>query len=74
MFVLREDQLSVQLHIEDATAAFDEFGLDSLGFLDRSHQTGGLGEVVSTDAVFNGQLHEALSLSMEWSLPALLPV
>ncbi len=41
--VLGEDQGFIGSDIEDPVSALDQLGLNSRGFLNRDHQTGGLG-------------------------------
>ena len=55
--LLAVDQPAVDFNVEDAPAAFDEFGGDVEFGLDRVRQTGGLRRVVSLDTVFNGNVH-----------------
>jgi hypothetical protein len=62
--VLREDELSVDLDVEDSTAAGDEFGNDVVVLLDPGRQTGGLRLVVSTRAVRNSDDHYPLLSSI----------
>ena len=57
LLVLGINQPPVDSHVEDAVAALDEFRLDAKFLLDRGRQTGGLGQVVSHPAVFDGELH-----------------
>ena len=63
-FLLAPDLLAVHVNIEDAAGAFDELGLDAVGLLDRSRQTGGLGQIVSLRAILDGDgHHEPLFIS-----------
>jgi GNAT superfamily N-acetyltransferase len=55
--VLRENLLPVGDDVEDATVARDDLGLQAELTLDRSRQTGGLGSIVSTDAIGDGDVH-----------------
>jgi hypothetical protein len=64
--VLREDELSVDLDVENSTAAGDEFGNDVVVLLDPGRQTGGLRLVVSTRAVGNSDLHRGRTPSIGW--------
>jgi hypothetical protein len=59
--VLAVDQVAVDLHVEDATAAFDELGLNVELPFDRLRQTGGFGQVVSLSAVSDGDVHRTFS-------------
>jgi hypothetical protein len=59
--VLRVDELAVRDHVEDAVVAFDELGLDASVVLDSGRQPGGLGEIVSANAVRDGNLHSETS-------------
>jgi hypothetical protein len=43
--------------VEYATGAADQLWLDAEFVFDRSRQTGGSGEVISNDAVFNDDVH-----------------
>jgi hypothetical protein len=52
------DQHAVHGDVEHAAAAFDEFGLHAELCEDLRRQTGGPGEVVSTDAVLDGDSHD----------------
>jgi hypothetical protein len=56
--ILRENQLAVFFHVEDAATAFNEgdLGLGEL-FNEFSLQTGGFGKVVSLHAILNFDLH-----------------
>lgn len=58
--LLGKDQPAVDAHIEDAAVALDEFNRQTRLLLERSLQPGGLREVVSTHAVFDGQVHTAI--------------
>src|SRR5579871_1202003 len=49
--VLREDHLPVDDDVEDAVLPLDQLRIDPRSLLDRGRQTGGLGRVVSNDAV-----------------------
>jgi hypothetical protein len=55
--MLTVDQSAIHLYIEDPAAALDQFRLDAVLLLDRSRQTGSLGQVVSFDAVGDGDSH-----------------
>ena len=55
--VLREEQLGVSVDVEDPVAAADQLGLDADLVADPGRQTGGPGEVVSTSAVVDRDLH-----------------
>ena len=55
------NELAVGLHVEDAFAALDECGFHAEGFPDLGRRTGGLGEVVSHAAVFDGDVHGSLA-------------
>lgn len=55
--VFGEDQSAVDLDVEDPVITGYELGLAVHGFLDLGRQTGGRGEVVSTPAVGDGDLH-----------------
>jgi hypothetical protein len=59
--VLREDQLAVYDHIEDAVIAPDELRFDAPGLLDLGRQPGGLREIVSSPTVGDGDLHSGIS-------------
>ena len=56
--VLGIDEFTVHLDVKDALAAFDELGFDVPSLPDCRRQTGGVGEVVSNDAVGDRDLHE----------------
>ena len=55
--VLRKDQLTLRLDVEDTVGPFDELGVEAKPLLDLGRQTGDLGQVVSTNAVRNGDVH-----------------
>jgi hypothetical protein len=55
--VLRVDPLAVHDDIEDPVVTFDELWLYAYLVLDEGRQTGGLGQVVSTHAVLDEDLH-----------------
>jgi GNAT superfamily N-acetyltransferase len=55
--VLREDLVPVDDDVEHAAVAGNDLRCHSKLTLDRSRQTGGLGPVVSTDAIRNGDVH-----------------
>jgi hypothetical protein len=55
--VLREDQLAVEDDVEDAAVAANQLGDDAGLPFDLGRQTGGPGEIVSTSAVGEGDLH-----------------
>jgi hypothetical protein len=57
--VLGEDQVTVEADIEDATASLDQFGSFAEQSLNFVRQTGGSRTVVSNDAVFNCDRHNA---------------
>jgi hypothetical protein len=59
-FVLAVDSLAIDVDIEHAAAAADEFRLDVEFILDSGRQTGGLGQVVSLYAVRNADSHRNL--------------
>jgi hypothetical protein len=52
-----EDELAIGRDIEDAVRAFGELGLDSNRLLDLGRQTDGTGQVVSGNAVSDGDFH-----------------
>lgn len=52
----REQELPVEFHLEDAVAALDQGGFDPKPLLQLLRQTGGSREVVSDDAILDGQL------------------
>ena len=54
--LLGVDQLAVPFDLEDPVAPFDELGFDAELISNRVRQTGGSGQVVSNDAVFNGKI------------------
>ena len=60
--VLAPDLFAVDVNIEHAAGAFDQFGIHAELFLDRSRQTGGLGQVISLRAVLNGDVHRLTSV------------
>ncbi len=60
---LRENLAPVGDDVEDAAAAGDDLGLQPELTLDRSRQTGGLGPVVSTDAIGDGDVHTVTMIS-----------
>ena len=55
--VLREDLLPVGGDVEHTAVAGDDLGLQRELTLNRSRQTGGVGAVVSTDAIGDGDVH-----------------
>ena len=55
---LGEDDFTVGAHVEDAAASWKHLGRDAELLPKRSLQPGGLGQVVSTDAVFDGEMHK----------------
>ena len=55
--MLGEDELAVGGDIEDAVRALDELGLDSQRLPDLGRQTDGPGQVVSGNAVGDGEFH-----------------
>src|SRR5688572_16593943 len=55
--VFREDLLPAGSDVEDAAVARDELGVQPELTLNRSRQTGGVGAVVSTDAIRDGDVH-----------------
>ncbi len=57
------DLRPVDVHVEHATTAFDQFGVNVELFSYRIRQTGGLGLVVSFDAVFDADVHYDTSLA-----------
>ena len=61
--MLREDKISIYCDIKDAVLAFDEFRFDAELIGNCGRQTGGLREIVSRDAVGNGDFH---CLSSSW--------
>ncbi len=54
---LRVDERSVDVDVEDASAAGDQLGLDAELLLDLCRQTGGFWLVVSGRAVFDLHFH-----------------
>lgn len=59
--VLGEHARTVDEHIEDAAAAFDQVARYTHCLLDLGRQTGGPRKVVSTDAVMDLDLHDGTS-------------
>jgi hypothetical protein len=55
--LLRENQLSVHFHLENASAGRDELGFNLVTVLDLGSQTDCLGIVVSNLAEFDGDMH-----------------
>ena len=55
--VLGEDELAVGGNIEDAVRALDELGLDAQCLPDLGRQTDSPGQVVSGNAVGDGDFH-----------------
>ena len=55
--VLGEDQVTVDNNVEYPVRALDELGLEAELAFDCLRQTGGLGQVVSHNAVFDADLH-----------------
>jgi hypothetical protein len=55
--VLREHELAVGSDIENAVRALDELGLDAERLPDLGRQTDGPGQVVSGNAVGDGDFH-----------------
>lgn len=62
--LFREDQLAVDLDIEYATGALNQFGVDSELVLQSGRQTGGLGEIVSFPTVFDRHLFRHVRLPL----------
>jgi GNAT superfamily N-acetyltransferase len=60
---LRENLAPVGDDVEVAAAAGDDLGLQPELTLDRGRQTGGLGPVVSTDAIRDGDVHTVTMIS-----------
>jgi hypothetical protein len=58
--LLREQHRAVEAHVEHTPVAFDQFNRQTRFPLQRSFQPGSLGQVVSTDAVFDGQSHRLI--------------
>ncbi len=58
--VLVPDLLAVYVNVEHAARTFDQLGIHVELLLDRCRQTGGLGEIVSLRAVFDGDRHGIL--------------
>jgi hypothetical protein len=56
---LGEQQLAVAAHLEDAAAPLDQLDGEPEAILNRIRQTGGSGQVVSDDAVLDGDLRHA---------------
>ena len=56
-FFFGEDQLFVGPDFKDASQTLDQFGIGSKSLFEVSRQTGGSGQVVSGDAVFDGEVH-----------------
>ena len=63
--MLRVNQLAVDLHVEDAAAALDQFGINPCRCFDCVRQTGGCGRVVSLHAVSDADVHN-VTPSYEW--------
>jgi hypothetical protein len=61
--MLREDQLAVDPHIEDAPAALDQVGALPELLFNFVRQTGGTWLVVSNHAVFDGDRHNGRSIA-----------
>lgn len=59
-FRLEIDGLAVGVNVVDTAGAFDQLGLDSDFLLDERRQTGSAGKVVSSTAVFDGDMHRFL--------------
>ena len=55
--MFREDHFAVRDDVEDATRPFHEHAVELQCFFDTDRQTGGLGEVLSTYAVDDRNLH-----------------
>ena len=55
--MLRVNQLAVDLHVEDAAAALDQFGINPCRCFDCVRQTGGFGRVVSLHAILDADVH-----------------
>jgi hypothetical protein len=60
--VLGEDLLSVDDDVEDPATAGNQLRLDSERLLQRGRQTGGRGQVVSTSAVGDDDVHEVFPI------------
>ena len=56
-FFLGKDEVAVHAHLENAAVALDELRRNTRVLPKRSLQPGGLRQVVSTDAVFDGEAH-----------------
>lgn len=59
---LREDELSVDLHVENAPSALDELRRTSKLVCEFRGHPGRVGLVVSDDAVFDGDVHGSNSI------------
>jgi len=55
--VLREYQLAISDHVEHTIVALDQFCVDAQLIRDLGRQTGGLGVIVSANAVGDFDLH-----------------
>ena len=51
LFMFREDQFAIGHDVEYAGRALNELGFDPCAFADVGRQTGGPGEIVSTNAI-----------------------
>jgi hypothetical protein len=58
LLALREHELAVPSDLEGAALPFDQLGLDTQVFLERVRQTGGSRQVVSSDAILDGHVHD----------------
>lgn len=60
--MLAPDLPAVDMHVENAAAAFDHFRVDVELFPDGIRQTDGLRQVVSLNAIFDGHMHDCSRL------------
>ena len=60
--VLTPNLFAVDVNVEHAACAFDQLGIHAELLFDRCRQTGGLGEVISLCAVFDGDHHCLISV------------
>jgi hypothetical protein len=58
--MLAVNEVAVDLHIKDASSAFDQLGVDVEGFLELIRQTGGIRCVVSLHAILDRDVHVSL--------------
>jgi hypothetical protein len=64
--LLVPDLRAVDVNVEDAARPFDQLRFHFELALDRIRQTGGCGKIISLPAVFDGDLHLAISCELRY--------